>query len=508
MKNLSKYIAFAFLGMAMASCGDDYNDWANPQTNPQEDAITIPGLTATAADAIDLANVSEDSVSTFTLNTAVLPEGFQLADARVEVTPQGVEGATKTTFNAGIEGRAAAADLSDLVVNAYGKRPTARTFDAHVYLDAVKDGQAVLIDAGKINVVVTPKAPYIASNYYLVGDMYGEGKWALADCVKFNHSDADVYEDPVFTLMVTTTKDNQYWKIIPQGNIDAGNPWAIQNDPKGVVGVTKNGDDAMSGTLVTSVTKDDGTTDAPNAAMIAKAGIYQITINMMDYTYSIKQISPEYYLVGKLQGWSPEPENKTCLMYAETPMVQSYTTQWNDDANLKIWLGSDFGVWANAYGSATMADANTPTGSLKSDNKAGAIICPEPGAFYTFTADFSTMTYKWTKLENQNPTEFENVSLIGVGGKWGDNDDVDMTQVTPHNWFIETTLPVGGFKIRANHGWNAGGNWGYTADQKFTSTGKLFNDGGSSDIKIATAGKYRIFFNDITNEYAIIAVAE
>ena len=58
MKNLSKYIAFAFLGMAMASCGDDYNDWANPQTNPQEDAITIPGLTATAADAIDLASKS------------------------------------------------------------------------------------------------------------------------------------------------------------------------------------------------------------------------------------------------------------------------------------------------------------------------------------------------------------------------------------------------------------------------------------------------------------------
>lgn len=154
--------------------------------------------------------------------------------------------------------------------------------------------------------------------------------------------------------MVTTTKDNQYWKIIPQGNIDAGNPWAIQNDPKGVVGVTKNGDDAMSGTLVTSVTKDDGTTDAPNAAMIAKAGIYQITINMMDYTYTIKQISPEYYLVGKLQGWSDKPENKTCLMYAESAMVQSYTTQWNDDANLKIWLGSDFGVWDSAYGTAKM----------------------------------------------------------------------------------------------------------------------------------------------------------
>ena len=504
MKKLSKYIAFAFLGMAMASCGDDYNDWANPQTNPQEDAITIPGLTATAADAIDLANVSEDSVSTFTLSTAALPEGYKLADARVEVTPQGVEGATKTTFNAGIEGRAAAADLSDLVVNAYGKRPTARKFDAHVYLDAVKDGQAVLIDAGKINVVVTPKAPYIASNYYLVGDMYGEGKWTLADCVKFNHSGVDVYEDPVFTLMVTTTKDNQNWKIIPQGNIDAGNPWEIENDPKGVVGVAIDGDTSMSGSLVTSITKEDGTTVGPGAGKLEKAGIYQITINMMDYTYTIKQISPEYYLVGKLQGWSDKLEGKTCLMYAETPMVQSYTTQWKDDANLKIWLGSDFGVWANAFGTEVDGDQSVK-GSLAGSN---AIKCPEPGSFYTFTADFSTMTYKWTKLENQNPTEFEHVSLIGVGGKWNDGDDIDMTQVTPHNWFIETTLPVGGFKIRANYAWNKGGNWGYTADQEFTSTGKLFNDGNSGNITIATAGKYRIFFNDITTEYAIIAVAE
>lgn len=497
MKKLSKYIAFAFLGMAMASCGDDYNDWANPQTNPQEDAITIPGLTATAADAIDLANVSEDSVSTFTLSTAALPEGFKLADARVEVTPQGVEGATKTTFNAGIEGSAAVADLSDLVVNAYGKRPTARTFDAHVYLDAVKDGQAVLIDAGKINVVVTPKAPYIASGYYLVGLMTN---WKLDTNLKFAHSDADVYEDPVFTIMFTTTDDNQYWKIIPQGNVDAGNIWAVENNPKGVVGVEKDGDDAMSGTLLTTTSEGK----KANAGKIAKAGIYQMTINMMDYTYTIKQIAPEYYLVGKLQGWSEKPENKTCLMYAESAMVQSYTTQWNDDANLKIWLGSDFGVWANAYGTAKNDD-NSVEGKI---GGSGSIVCPEPGAFYTFKVDFSTMTYKWTKLENQNPKAFETVSLIGVGNKWSDGDDIDMKQVTPHNWFIEETLPVGGFKIRANHGWNAGGNWGYTADQKFTSTGKLFNDGGSGDIKIATAGKYRIFFNDITNEYAFIAVTE
>ena len=499
MKELSLYISIALAGLFMGSCSEDFKDWADPQTNPQEDAITIPGFTATAAQAIDFASVTTDSVNTFSLSSAALPEGFTLGNARLELTPQGVENATKTTVNTDLNGKGAVADLAPVVESAYGKRPTARTFDAQVYVNAIKDGQAVLIDAGKINLVMTPKAPFIDTNYYIVGDMTDR---KLDTKLKFAHSDADVYEDPVFTIMFTTTKDNQCWKIIPQGNVDAGNIWEVENAPKGVVGVETDGDEAMSGKLLTTNSKGN----KAGAGKIAKAGIYQMTINMMDYTYTIKQIAPEYYLVGKLQGWSPE--NKTCLMYAETPMVQSYTTQWNDDANLKIWLGSDFGDWNNAYGSATMADANTPTGNLKVDNKAGAIICPEPGAFYTFKADFSTMTYSWTKLENQTPTEFEYVSLIGVGGKWSEGDDIDMKQVAPHNWFIETTLPVGGFKIRGNHDWNKGGNWGYTKDQEFTSTGKLFNDGGSGDIKIATAGKYRIFFNDITNEYAIIAVAE
>lgn len=495
MKKLSKYIAFAFLGMAMASCGDDYNDWANPQTNPQEDAITIPGLTATAADAIDLANVSEDSVSTFTLSTVALPKGFQLADARVEVTPQGVEGATKTTLNAGIEGRAAAADLSDLVVNAYGKRPTARTFDAHVYLDAVKDGQAVLIDAGKINLVMTPKAPFIDTNYYLVGQMTN---WSLDTKFKFIHSDADVYEDPVFTIMFTTTDDNQYWKIIPQGNVDAGNIWAVENNPKGVVGVEKDGDDAMSGTLLTTTSKGE----KANAGKIAKAGIYQMTINMMDYTYSIKQIAPEYYLVGALQSWSDQ--NMSCLMTAETAMVQNFTTKWTGDANLKIWLGSDFGKWDNAFGSASGDGESAAEGKLKANG--GAIVCPEKDAYYTFTADFSTMTYKWTKLANQNPTEFEYVGLIGVGGKWSDGDDIDLKQVAPHNWYLaKQEIPAGGLKIRADHKWRDDGNWGFGEGQNYENKGTLISSGGSGNIPVP-AGTYNIYFNDITGAYAFVEV--
>ena len=476
--------------MSMVSCTEDYTDWANPQTNPEEEAVSFGNGSVTPEGVINLADVTGDKVKVASIVAPTSTKDTYTPIFKINFNGQ--------SFDIDANGNMAKADLVNYITGKFGKRPTERDLDAT--LDAwLSNGStaAKMATSAKFQVKAIPEAPFIDAAYYLVGDLT---EWKLDTKLKFAHSDADVYEDPVFTLMFTTTKDDQCWKIIPQGNVDAGNIWAVENAPKGVVGIEQDGDNAMSGKLLT--TNSEG--KKAGAGKIAKAGMYQMTINMMDYTYSIKQIAPEYYLVGKLQGWSDKLENKTCLMYAETPMVQSYTTQWKDDANLKIWLGSDFGVWANAYGAKDNGD-NSVEGKIAGS---GAIVCPEPGAFYTFKADFSTMTYKWTKLENQNPKAFENVSLIGVGGKWNDGDDIDMTQVTPHNWFIEKTLPVGGFKIRGNHDWNKGGNWGYTKDQKFTSTGKLFNDGGSGDIKIATAGKYRIFFNDITNEYAIIAVAE
>lgn len=475
--------------MSMVSCTEDYTDWGNPQSNPQEEAVSFGDGSVTPVDVINLANVKTEKVKVASIVAPTSSDAAYTPNYKINFDGQ--------SFDIDADGNMAKADLVNYITGKFGKRPTERDLDAT--LDAwLSNGStaAKMATSAKFQVKAIPEAPFIDAAYYLVGDLT---EWKLDTKLKFAHSDADVYEDPVFTLMFTTTKDDQCWKIIPQGNVDAGNIWAVENAPKGVVGIEQDGDNAMSGKLLTTNSKGD----KAGAGKIAKAGMYQMTINMMDYTYTIKQIAPEYYLVGKLQGWSPE--NKTCLMYAETPMVQSYTTQWNDDANLKIWLGSDFGDWNNAYGSATMADANTPTGNLKVDNHAGAIICPEPGAFYTFKADFSTMTYKWTKLENQTPTAYEHVGLIGVGGDW--DNDVDMTEVTPHNWFIEKNIPEGSFKIRANHKWDDAANWGFAEGQEFSSTGKLITSGGSKDIKVS-AGKYRIFFNDITLEYAIIAVAE
>ena len=471
--------------MSMVSCTEDYTDWGNPQSNPEEEAVSFGNGSVTPEGVINLADVTGDKVKVASIVAPTSTKDTYTPSFKINFDGQ--------SFDIDADGNMAKADLVNYITGKFGKRPTERDLDAT--LDAwLSNGStaAKMATSAKFQVKAIPEAPFIDAAYYLVGDLT---EWKLDTNLKFAHSDADVYEDPVFTLMFTTTKDDQCWKIIPQGNVDAGNIWAVENAPKGVVGIEQDGDNAMSGKLLTTNSKGN----KAGAGKIAKAGMYQMTINMMDYTYTIKQIAPEYYLVGKLQGWSPE--NKTCLMYAETPMVQSYTTQWKDDANLKIWLGSDFGVWANAYGAKDDGD-NSVEGKIAGS---GAIVCPEPGAFYTFKADFSTMTYKWTKLENQNPTAYEKVGLIGVGGDW--DNDVDMTEVTPHNWFIEKTIPEGSFKIRANHKWNDAANWGFAEGQEFSSTGKLITSGVSKNIKIA-AGKYRIFFNDITLEYAIIAVAE
>lgn len=475
--------------MSMVSCTEDYTDWANPQSNPEEEAVAFGNGSVAPVDVINLADVTGDKVKVASIVAPTSSkDAYKSSSFKINFDGQ--------SFDIDADGNMAKADLVNYITGKYGKRPIERDLDAT--LDAwLSNGStaAKMATSAKFQVKAIPEAPFIDAAYYLVGDLT---EWKLDTKLKFAHSDADVYEDPVFTLMFTTTKDDQCWKIIPQGNVDAGNIWAVENAPKGVVGIEQDGDNAMSGKLLT--TNSEG--KKAGAGKIAKAGMYQMTINMMDYTYTIKQISPEYYLVGALQSWSDK--NMSCLMTAESAMVQNFTTKWTGDANLKIWLGSDFGNWNNAFGSAVGDGASAAEGKLKANG--GAIVCPEKDAYYTFTADFSTMTYKWTKLANQNPTEFKYVSLIGVGGKWNEGDDIDLKQVAPHNWYLaKQEIPAGGLKVRADHKWRDDGNWGFAEGQNYESKGTLITSGVSGNIPVP-AGTYNIYFNDITGAYAFVEV--
>ena len=449
----------------MGSCSEDFKDWADPQTNPQEDAITIPGFTATAAQAIDFASVTTDSVNTFSLSSAALPEGFTLGNARIELTPQGVENATKTTVNTSLDGKGAVADLASVVESAYGKRPTARTFDAQVYVNAIKEGQAVLIDAGKINLVMTPKAPFIDAAYYLVGDMFTtddvNGWNTISDKQKFKHSDKDVYEDPIFTITFETTKADQYWKIIPKANVDAGNTDA---SAAGVVGPKVDGEDSMTGSLTNGDAK---------AGKIAKAGKYKLTIDMMDYSYTIEE-APELYMKGDANGWdgydylAGDGVHFTGFMYLNQNGFK-FTTAPD-------WSGTGYGE------------------NFSTAPDAGNIVMTEPAGYYKVDVDLSAKTYTLTPITS--------IGIIGSAAPNGWDSDVDLTYV-PYNketkegryWEAKNIkLKAGECKFRANDAWDM--QWGFDGD-KF-----VFSNNAPQKQFVPEAGTYDIKLYAWANGYA------
>lgn len=442
MKKLSLYISIALAGLFMGSCSEDFKDWADPQTNPQEDAITIPGFTATAAQAIDFASVTTDSVNTFSLSSAALPEGFTLGNARIELTPQGVENATKTTVNTSLDGKGAVADLASVVESAYGKRPTARTFDAQVYVNAIKEGQAVLIDAGKINLVMTPKAPFIDAAYYLVGDMFttedGVNGWnPISDKQAFKHSDKDVYDDPVFTITFETTKANQYWKIIPKANVDAGNTDA---SAAGVVGPKVDGEDSMTGSLTNVDAK---------AGKIAKAGKYKLTLDMMDYTYTIEEVNydPFIYFIGSTDGWKSSDQKLALVDEAKGVYTGYVYVADPNGAGLQFKFQRVAGSWDNEIN----AGAFVSFGGAATNENGNIGVNAGEGVYY-FDVNLGERTIKATKVET--------MGIIGQFNGW--SSDAVMTWNAEEYCFEATNVGVtaDGWKFRVNGGWdiNLGGS--------------------------------------------------
>lgn len=473
-----KKIAYlsVFAGLLLTSCieGDYGIKPADPQTNEQEEAVTFPsGLTASAVSPIDLASVEGETVA-IAAYTPVETAFGEFGNFRLVLDDT-------YTFPVAEDMMVHVDSLQNMVVDAYGKRPSARTFKAVLEADLIVGGQASYVTSSSFDVVLTPKAPFISSAYYLIGNM---NNWSDVDAknFQFKHSGKDVYEDPVFTITFTAAADC-YWKIIPQSNYDAGNAW--NEGTTGVLGVAVDGDTATEGILVT---------EKPQAGKIAEEGMYMMVINMMDYTYSIKAIAPEFYILGDSPfGWNVNDKN--FMMYPESKTVMSYTTEFA--GNIKFINANDMGQgdagWGFTYGTPTDGDTSE-SGALKQN--AGAIHVPEKG-YYTFKADVANMTYTWTKVEVS--ATYKSMAVVGNFQGWDPaNEATQMTEVAPHNWFIAGLTVDAEFKIAANGAWDD--SWGENTleDSNFC----ILAGGGNCKI---VPGTYDFLFNDITKQCVVIA---
>ena len=297
---------------------------------------------------------------------------------------------------------------------------------------------------------VTPVSPFIDSAYYLIGDM---NKWNGAALIQFKQSGKDVYEDPIFTIVVEVP-ENCYWKVVPQKNVDSGNIEA-----PGILGCAVDGDTSEEGKLITQ---------NPKAMKIEDAGWVRITLNMMESTYEVEflgNVSPYMYVPGNHQGWAP----------ATAPIL--YSADFTNYSGF-VSLNSAFKVVSQRDWDGTNY-GNGGEGMLSTDKAAGDLTVAKEG-FYFLTANVSLLTW--------NATLIETIGLIGTAtdGGW-DNSTAMQFDVANSQYTVTTTLKEGEFKFRANNAWDV--SLGGDLNNLTTNNGANITVGAG---KTVATGTYKI----------------
>ena len=435
---IKKILLGMTLLMSMVSCTEDYTDWANPQTNPEEEAVAFGNGSVTPEGVINLADVTGDKVKVASIVAPTSTKDTYTPSFKINFDGQ--------SFDIDADGNMAKADLVNYITGKYGKRPTERDIDAT--LDAwLSNGStaAKMATSETFQVKAIPEAPVIEEGYYLVGDMFNveavgdaaavDGWNTVSAKQAFKHSEKDVYDDPVFTITFETTKANQYWKIIPKKNVDAGNFWAA-----GVVGPKVDGDDSMKGLLTNGEAK---------AGKIAKAGKYKLTINMMDYSYTIEEVNydPFIYFIGSTDGWSSSDQKLALVDDAKGVYTGYVYIADPNGAGLQFKFQRVAGSWANEIN----AGAFVNFGGAATNEGGNFGVNAGEGVYY-FDVNLSEGTITATKVET--------MGIIGGFNSWG--GDATMTWNAKEYCFEATNVGVtaDGWKFRINGGWdiNLGGS--------------------------------------------------
>ena len=182
---------------------------------------------------------------------------------------------------------------------------------------------------------------------------------------------------------------------------------------------------------------------------------------------------------------------------------QTVTTYFSGKLDTKMWSDDTFGNSADAYG----AQGGNQTKTTWEFSVGGGYICAPSAGWYTLSFNFATYRYTFTLLDNQEPTAYNTISLIGDFSEW--KNDITMTQVATsgdgwksHCWYaLDVNLEKeGGLKFRVDYDWEV--SWGGTLNIKDNPYGVAQR---VNDNLTVPAGTYNIYFNDITGEFLFIA---
>ena len=448
MKKTFLYSLAVLASVSLASCNGDYEDWAQPQNNPQEASAAKYGITFTAGPEAECTMPDDDGViKLVTVNsTDANVADYTLKDLKVN----------GEAINGEIVGnniRVDANELEKILCNQNNSRASvARDINVESKVSVnLSSGDAVVINTvGTTTAKLTPTpTPAIDPNgYYMLGEVNGNG-WTATSPVWMTK-----VSDGVYQLKVTTEKDKNYFKFYEGSKWDESGNWDVIN--KGVLGCEKNGCEDASGTIY--YTGDSW--GEPQTMVIPGAGTWIVTLDMNNLSYSVGK--PVLYMKGDANGWNgydylagDDGVHFTGFMYLNQNGFK-FTTAPD-------WSGTGYGE------------------NFSTAPDAGNIVMTEPAGYYKVDVDLSAQTYTLTPITT--------IGIIGAAVPvTGWDSDQDLTyNVEERCWEIkDIKLNAGECKFRANDDWAM--QWGYDGEKFVYSNNapavQFIPEAGTYDIKL------------------------
>ena len=441
MKKTFLYSLAVLASVSLASCNGDYDDWANPQNNPQEASAAKYGITFTAGPEAECNMPDEDGViNLVTVNsTDANVTGYTVKD--LKVNGEAIKGEA-----VGNNIQVNAVELEKILCKQNNSRASvARDINVESKVSVnLASGDAVAINTvGTTTAKLKPTpTPAIDPNgYYMLGHLNGKDDWDNTDPVWMNE-----VSDGVYQAKVTTAKDKNWFKFFEGSKFVSGDWDAINS---GALGCKDNGCEDASGYIYYTGDK----WGELQTLVIPGAGTWIVTLDMNNLTYSVGK--PILYMAGDANGWnqidilnSDDGVHFTGYMYLNQNGFK-FCTQPN-------WDGTN-------YGGAFFGQ--------ESDN----IMMTQEAGFYQVDVDLSAKTYTLTPFT---------IGIIGNATPKGWDGDTDMTYNPEERcWELKNVeLTDGEMKFRHTNDWNL--NWGGPLDALVHDGDNIAVAAGTYDIKL------------------------
>ena len=426
MKKLGLY-TMALLSMGLVACNQDFDTEFVPQSNLPESLLQI-GDVSVAADAVSTINLSEyiaedgTAIKTIPVGTVSVKEGAMPANTILKAQ---VEFSKSEDFNQSIALDANSLDgvseisvdptvLQDAYFNDITRNPATTTLYMRTVLYTVTDGTSLAI-VGKPgnnffaqkNVTFTPlNKVQISPAYYVIG---AAGGWSAdgARTQQFSHSGADVYEDPIFTIVVDAGGDDCWFAIGDDAALDA----VAAGDWTKLFG-TKGASEDLTGTMDFRYNLG-----GDHSFHVTGAKKLKITLNMLEYTYTIQPINvaDAYYLIGGPEDWAGSAASKSQKFSHSNASVADdpIFTYVLEGTGGDIWfaIGDDEACdaivndndWSKLYGTTSGNGNNGLSGSLARRSSLGgddgSFKVDGTSKFIRIQINMAELTYTITPLD-------------------------------------------------------------------------------------------------------------